>query len=116
MPAINRTIPIIVKAPTLASVVHFSTRGGGLSLHVWLVIIVLAITAPVTAGWLLDRRMAGVFVGMLVVCLGLVALAFADLGGGLSFDAGDDRRQPADLNRSGADGAVLLQGDLNVHL
>ncbi|KRE60608.1 MFS transporter [Nostocoides sp. Soil756] len=33
-----------------------------------------AITAPVTAGWLLDRRMAGVFVGMLVVCLGLVAL------------------------------------------
>ncbi|WP_342749470.1 MFS transporter [Phycicoccus duodecadis] len=33
-----------------------------------------AIAAPVTAGWLLDRRLAGVFVGMLVVCLGLVAL------------------------------------------
>ncbi len=33
---------------TLASIVHFSSRGGGLSLHVWLIIIVLSITAPVT--------------------------------------------------------------------
>lgn len=49
---------------TLASVVHFSTRGGGLSLHVWLVIIVLAITAPVTTidlarAALFRRRQAG---------------------------------------------------------
>ena len=29
---------------TLASIIHFSTRGGGLALHVWLVIIVLSIT------------------------------------------------------------------------
>lgn len=34
---------------TLASIVHFSARGEGLMLHVWLVIIVLSITAPVTA-------------------------------------------------------------------
>lgn len=33
---------------TLASIVHFSTRGEGLALHGWLVIIVLSITAPVT--------------------------------------------------------------------
>lgn len=33
---------------TLASIVHFSTRGPGLSLHVWLIIIVLSITTPVT--------------------------------------------------------------------
>lgn len=33
---------------TLASIVHFSARGAGLSLHVWLIIIVLSITAPVT--------------------------------------------------------------------
>lgn len=35
-------------AVTLASVIHFSTRDAGLSLHVWLVIMVLAVTAPVT--------------------------------------------------------------------
>ena len=34
---------------TLASIVHFSSRGSGLALHVWLIIIVLAITAPVSA-------------------------------------------------------------------
>jgi multicomponent K+:H+ antiporter subunit G len=33
---------------TLASVVHFSTREGALSLQVWLVIILLSITAPIT--------------------------------------------------------------------
>lgn len=33
---------------TLASIVHFSVREGRLSLHVWLVIILLSITAPVT--------------------------------------------------------------------
>jgi len=33
---------------TLASVVYFSTRGEGLALHGWLIIIVLSITAPVT--------------------------------------------------------------------
>ncbi|NML15754.1 monovalent cation/H(+) antiporter subunit G [Azohydromonas caseinilytica] len=33
---------------TLASIVHFSAQEGGLSLHVWLIIIVLSITAPVT--------------------------------------------------------------------
>ena len=33
---------------TLASIVHFSVRDGGLSLHVWVIIILLSITAPVT--------------------------------------------------------------------
>jgi len=33
---------------TFASILHFSTRGAGLALHVWLIIIVLSITAPVT--------------------------------------------------------------------
>lgn len=33
---------------TLASIVHFSSRDGGLALHTWLIIIVLSITAPVT--------------------------------------------------------------------
>ncbi len=33
---------------TLASVVYFSTSPTGLSLHVWLIIILLSITAPVT--------------------------------------------------------------------
>lgn len=49
---------------TLASIVHFSTRGDGLALHVWLVIIVLSITAPVTTivlarAALFRRRQAG---------------------------------------------------------
>ncbi len=48
---------------TLASILHFSTRGG-LSLHVWLIIIVLSITAPVTTivlarAALFRRRQAG---------------------------------------------------------
>lgn len=33
---------------TLASIVHFSAHAGELSLHVWLIIIILSITAPVT--------------------------------------------------------------------
>ena len=33
---------------TFASIVHFSARGEGLSLHVWLIIIVLSITVPIT--------------------------------------------------------------------
>lgn len=33
---------------TFASIVHFSSRGPGLALHVWLIIIVLSISAPVT--------------------------------------------------------------------
>lgn len=49
---------------TLASIVHFSSREGALSLHVWLVIIVLSITAPVTTlvlarAALFRRRQAG---------------------------------------------------------
>lgn len=49
---------------TLGSIVHFSTRGAGLALHVWLIIIVLSITAPVTTivlarAALFRRRQAG---------------------------------------------------------
>jgi len=49
---------------TLASIVHFSSRGDSLSLHVWLIIIVLSITAPVTTivlarAALFRRRQAG---------------------------------------------------------
>ncbi len=49
---------------TLASIVHFSSRGSGLALHVWLIIIVLSITAPVTTivlarAALFRRRQAG---------------------------------------------------------
>lgn len=49
---------------TLASIVHFSSRGGGVSLHVWLIIVVLSITAPVTTivlarAALFRRRQAG---------------------------------------------------------
>ncbi len=49
---------------TLASIVHFSARGGRLELHAWLIIIVLSITAPVTAmllarAALFRRRQAG---------------------------------------------------------
>ena len=51
-------------APALASIVHFSLRAGGLALHVWLIIIVLSITAPVTTimlarAALFRRRQAG---------------------------------------------------------
>ncbi|MFP5466045.1 MAG: Na+/H+ antiporter subunit G [Gammaproteobacteria bacterium] len=49
---------------TLASIIHFSTHGAGLTLHVWLIIIVLSITAPVTTiilarAALFRRREAG---------------------------------------------------------
>ena len=49
---------------TFASIVHFSSRGQGISLHVWLIIIVLSITAPVTTvvlarAALFRRRQAG---------------------------------------------------------
>ena len=49
---------------TFASIVHFSARGSGLALHVWLVIIVLSITAPITTivlarAALFRRRQAG---------------------------------------------------------
>ena len=49
---------------TLGSIVHFSGRGPGLSLHVWLIIILLSITAPVTTlvlarAALFRRRRAG---------------------------------------------------------
>jgi multicomponent K+:H+ antiporter subunit G len=49
---------------TLASILHFSARGEGLALHVWLIIIVLSITAPVTTivlarAALFRRRKAG---------------------------------------------------------
>lgn len=48
---------------TFASIIHFSMRGG-LALHVWLIIIVLSITAPVTTlvlarAALFRRREAG---------------------------------------------------------
>lgn len=45
---------------TLASIIFFSVRKGGLDLHVWLIIVVLSITAPVTT-MVLAR--AGVFRG-----------------------------------------------------
>ena len=49
---------------TFASILHFSVRHGSLSLHVWLVIVLLSITAPVTAillarAALFRRRPAG---------------------------------------------------------
>jgi multicomponent K+:H+ antiporter subunit G len=49
---------------TFASIVHFSARDAGLALHVWLIIIVLSITAPVTTiilarAALFRRRQAG---------------------------------------------------------
>lgn len=48
----------------LASIVYFSSRGEGLALHAWLIVIVLAITAPVTTivlarAALFRRRAAG---------------------------------------------------------
>lgn len=49
---------------TLASIVHFSARDGVLALHVWLIIVVLSITVPVTTivlarAALFRRRHAG---------------------------------------------------------
>lgn len=45
---------------TLASILHFSFGGGSVALHVWLVIVILSITGPVTTV-LLAR--AGLFRG-----------------------------------------------------
>ena len=45
-PALASTLAAWIVA--LASIVHFSVRAGELSLHVWLIIIILSITAPVT--------------------------------------------------------------------
>ncbi|NUZ07317.1 monovalent cation/H(+) antiporter subunit G [Piscinibacter koreensis] len=61
-PALASTLGAWIVA--LASIVHFSSRGNGLSLHVWLVIIVLSIASPVTAmllarAALFRRRQAG---------------------------------------------------------
>lgn len=49
---------------TFASIIHFSSQGQGLALHVWLIIIVLSITAPITTlvlarAALFRRRQAG---------------------------------------------------------
>ena len=49
---------------TLGSILHFSVREPGLSLHEWLIIILLSITAPVTTvvlarAALFRRRQAG---------------------------------------------------------
>lgn len=49
---------------SLASIVHFSAHDSGLTLHAWLIIIVLSITAPVTTivlarAALFRRRQAG---------------------------------------------------------
>jgi multicomponent K+:H+ antiporter subunit G len=49
---------------TLSSIVHFSVSERGLSLHVWLIIVLLSITAPVTTlvlarAALFRRRQAG---------------------------------------------------------
>lgn len=49
---------------TFASITHFSTRGNGLQLHIWLIIILLSITGPVTTvvlvrAALFRRRLAG---------------------------------------------------------
>jgi multicomponent K+:H+ antiporter subunit G len=49
---------------TVASIVHFSSGNTGMALHVWLIVIVLAITAPVTTvllarAALFRRRQAG---------------------------------------------------------
>jgi multicomponent K+:H+ antiporter subunit G len=61
-PALASTLAAWVVS--LASIVHFSTRAGSLSPHVWLIIIVLSITAPVTTmvlarAALFRRRQAG---------------------------------------------------------
>ena len=49
---------------TLASIVHFSVREGGLALHVWLIVIVLSTTTPIPTivlarAALFRRRQAG---------------------------------------------------------
>ncbi len=49
---------------SLASIVHFSARDASLALHVWLIIVVLSITAPISTivlarVALFRRRLAG---------------------------------------------------------
>lgn len=61
-PALASTLGVWIVA--LASVIHFSTSAGELRLHVWLIIIVLSISAPVTTivlarAALFRRRQAG---------------------------------------------------------
>jgi multicomponent K+:H+ antiporter subunit G len=61
-PALASTFAAWVVA--LASIVHFSGPGVGLALHVWLIVIVLSITAPVSTmvlarATLFRRRQAG---------------------------------------------------------
>jgi multicomponent K+:H+ antiporter subunit G len=61
-PALTSTLA--AWAVTAASIVHFSVRSPGLGLHVWLIIIILSITAPVTTivlarAALFRRRQAG---------------------------------------------------------
>ncbi len=46
-PALASTLAAWLVA--FASIVHFSARAGEVSLHVWLTIVVLSITAPVTS-------------------------------------------------------------------
>jgi multicomponent K+:H+ antiporter subunit G len=61
-PALASTLAAWIVA--LASIVHFSVREGSLALHMWLIIIVLSITAPITTimlarAALFRRRKAG---------------------------------------------------------
>lgn len=61
-PALTSTLAAWIVA--LASIVHFSAHGAGLALHVWLIVIVLSITAPITTivlarAALFRRRQAG---------------------------------------------------------
>ncbi len=61
-PALASTLGVWIVA--LASVIHFSARAGELRLHVWLIIIVLSISAPITTivlarAALFRRRQAG---------------------------------------------------------
>jgi multicomponent K+:H+ antiporter subunit G len=61
-PALASTLATWLVA--LASIVHFSAHGAGLTLHPWLIIIVMSITAPVTTvllarAALFRRRQAG---------------------------------------------------------
>lgn len=61
-PALASTLGVWIVAA--ASIVHFSTRAGELRLHVWLIAIVLSISAPITTvvlarAALFRRRRAG---------------------------------------------------------
>jgi multicomponent K+:H+ antiporter subunit G len=61
-PAVASTLGVWLVG--LASIVHFSARAGELRLHVWLIMILLSISAPVTTvvlarAHLFRRRQAG---------------------------------------------------------